>query len=323
MTLSATTDHYEITSDAKSTTIRLQPVIGNAAWGDIEQVSTELLESVNQKKASAWLVDLSQLEFMGSALVALLVRIWKAVQAGGGKVVVVCGEGMPREVIRLAGLDRVWMLSETVEDGYKTLGVRPPVPAEGAGAQPASAPAADGFPILGVLSFVAAFAAGVALALVLGRAEIEQNLAQLGMFGGAGIAVALGLLSFHKETSWGRGLGCVGLLAGIFIGVVGYRQRPENPDRALDRQSTESQPDNPQAGQETEAESPPDETAADPEQPDESTTAVPTDDTDPDDVEATTGTETGSAGDDPALEETSPSDESPGNQSGNDPTEPE
>lgn len=229
--MSATPTHYQIQSDARSTTIRFEPAIGNAAWGDIEDVGTELLSDVTQKNSSAWLIDLSRLDYMGSALVALLVRIWKAVQAGGGRIVVVCGNGMPRDVINLAGLDKVWTISPTTEAGYRTLGVPAPVSA-GATAQPA--PAGE-FPILGVLSMVAAVMAGGILVAVISETGIEPNLARLGMFGGAGIAVALGMLSFIREKSWGRGLGTIALLAGVAVGAAGYAQQKRDHPAELPR----------------------------------------------------------------------------------------
>ena len=228
--MSVTPIHYQIQSDSKSTNIQFHPDIGNAAWGDIEQVGTELLTSVNERESSAWIIDLSQLDYMGSALVALLVRVWKAVQANNGKIVVVCGDGMPREVIKLAGLDSVWTISNTTADAYKTLGVRAPAPpADGTATPgPGSTPEpVSEFPILGVLSTVAALAAGGVLALVLSPTEIDPSLAQLGMFGSAGIAVAFGFLSLFKESSWGRGLGFVALLTGIAVGAMGYMNQSE------------------------------------------------------------------------------------------------
>jgi anti-anti-sigma factor len=242
--VSSTPTHYHIQSDAKSTTIQLEPDIGNAAWGDIEQVGTELLSSVNQKNSSAWLIDLSRLDYMGSALVALLVRIWKAVQSGGGKVVVVCGEGMPRDVINLAGLDKVWTISRTPEDGYRTLGVRAPTTAGAAAAATARPAPADEFPILGVLSIVAALVAGGVLAAIISRMGIEPNLARLGMFGSAGIAVALGMLSFVREKSWGRGLGMFALLAGVAVGAAGYaQQKRDHPAEEPERPASVGQPE--------------------------------------------------------------------------------
>ena len=122
----------------------------------------------------------------------------------------------------------MWTISSTTAEAYKSLGVRAPVASDSgattAGSAATSQPANE-FPILGVLSFVAALAAGGALALVLSQTEIDPNLAQLGMFGGAGIAVALGLLSLFKESSWGRGLGAIALLAGIAVAAMGYMKQ--------------------------------------------------------------------------------------------------
>jgi hypothetical protein len=68
-------------------------------------------------------------------MVALIVRIWKVVQARGGRMVVVCSNPVVLEVIRLAGLDKVWTIAPEISAGHKKLGVR------GTGGGAVSAPA--------------------------------------------------------------------------------------------------------------------------------------------------------------------------------------
>jgi len=207
--------------------LRLDPEMGSAAWGDIDRVGNELIASVNGQSTPAWLIDLSRLEYMGSALVALVVRVWKAVQNGGGKVVVVCGGGMPQEVLRLAGLDKVWTITTTYEDGLRKLGVAGPGGASGPMRGDVET-GAGAFPLLAVLSLICAVAAGIALALVLSGKSINRDLIVAGLLGGGVAAAVLGCVAVIKEFGWGRWLGAAAGIAGIIIAIAGYSKLPQS-----------------------------------------------------------------------------------------------
>lgn len=213
--MNATTTGYRLELARSHAILRLEPQIGNAAWGDIDRVGNELVASVNSKEAGAWLIDLSGLEYMGSALVALVVRVWKAVQAVGGRVVVVCGDGMPQEVLKLAGLDKVWTITATYEEGLKQLGVKP-----------AHTPERTGFPVLTVLALLCAGAAGTALGLLWRGVKLNRNLTVPGLYGGAGVAIALAAVAAVKEKSWRRVLALLVLIAGIAVVVLGIMKLP-------------------------------------------------------------------------------------------------
>jgi len=213
--LNSTPTAYRLEIAHSHAILRLEPQIGNAAWGDIDRVGTELIASVNSKRAAAWLIDLSGLEYMGSALVALVVRIWKAVQAVGGRVVVVCGDGMPQEVLKLAGLDKVWTITATYEDGLKQLGIEPSRTADRAG-----------FPALTVLALLCAGGAGAALAVLMKGLNVNRDLTVAGLFGGAGMAIALAAMAAVRERSWRRAFAGLVLLGGIAVAVLGVIKLP-------------------------------------------------------------------------------------------------
>lgn len=217
------TEGYRLEVARSHAVLRLEPSMGNAAWGDIDRVGREVLASVDGQKKPAWLIDLSGLEYMGSALVALVVRVWKAVQAAGGKSVVVCGQGMPQEVLRLAGLDKVWTITPTYEEGLKRLGI------SAASASPtptAEQPAVPGFPLLGVFALIGAVVAAGVLAALLTNQPIQRDAVVAGLFGGGGVAAVLGLISLIRERSWGRIVGLLSALAGIAVAIFGYMQLP-------------------------------------------------------------------------------------------------
>ncbi len=211
--MTTSTENYHLQIANSHAVLRLEPPIGRAAWGDIERVGNELISNVNEQKSRAWLIDLSGLEYMGSALVALVVRLWKAVQTGGGKVVVVCGHGMPEEVLRLAGLDKVWTITTTYEEGLKKLGV--------SGGSTASAGDRTMF-IPALLGLLLAVAGGIVLGMMLGGQNLDRRIVMGGVVGGGGLAVLIGLFALIRGRAWGRALGGIAVAAGIAVAVFGF-----------------------------------------------------------------------------------------------------
>jgi anti-anti-sigma factor len=241
------TQGYRLEMARSHAVLRLDPEMGSAAWGDIDRVGNELIASVNGQSTPAWLIDLSRLEYMGSALVALVVRVWKAVQNGGGKVVVVCGGGMPQEVLRLAGLDKVWTITNTYEDGLRKLGVSGP----GGVSSPMRGDidaGAGGFPLLAVLSLICAVASGIALAMVLSGKPINRDLVVAGLLGGGVAAAVLGCVAVIKELGWGRWVGAAAGVAGIAFAAFGWSKLPPSagaapaPQPAAEEKPAEEQP---------------------------------------------------------------------------------
>jgi len=105
--------------------ISLEPELNNAQWSDIERIGTDLLDQLNAIRSRAMIVDLSALNYMGSAMVALIVRLWKSIKDDDGRMVVVNRDPNVFEVLQLAGLHKVWTVVETREQSVKALGKRP------------------------------------------------------------------------------------------------------------------------------------------------------------------------------------------------------
>jgi anti-anti-sigma factor len=106
--------------------LTLNPPLSDAPWGDIDDLGKNVLNELETARTPSVLVDLSPLTYMGSAVVALIVRIWKATKGKSGEMVVLCSHPMVLKVISLAGLDKVWRITPNVETAYKELKVKPP-----------------------------------------------------------------------------------------------------------------------------------------------------------------------------------------------------
>jgi anti-anti-sigma factor len=90
--------------------ITIRAASGRAAWGVLDQAGSQVLAEWQNQPSQACIVELTELAMMGSAQVALLVRIWKAVRERSGEFIVVCPQAAVLDVIELAGLGKLWQI---------------------------------------------------------------------------------------------------------------------------------------------------------------------------------------------------------------------
>jgi anti-anti-sigma factor len=115
------TPPYRLERDHHHTIVTLLPGLNDAPWSDIEQIGNEIIHRLQEVPAPALLVDLCPLDYMGSVQVALVVRTYKTVKERGGKMVVAAHEPLVREVLSLAGLDKLWTTVPSREAGLQWL----------------------------------------------------------------------------------------------------------------------------------------------------------------------------------------------------------
>ena len=199
---------YEYDSSKSYAVVAFNPSLGDCRWGDIEKAGNEIKERLGALSRPAFLLDLTRLEFMGSSVVALIVKLWKAVQEKNGQMVVVNDSSMIGEVLEIAGLTRVWTVVDSHEEAEELLGVK-------------TFTAASSMAIffLAVLGWVAA--AG-ALFFVLAPKkqllDIDPQTAQIIAYTCGGVAIIAGLVATFRDRGVWRLLGI--LLVIVAAGVT-------------------------------------------------------------------------------------------------------
>jgi len=87
-----------------------------ASLEEIREMGEQVVQELANQKSPQCLVDLTALDYMGSSMVASIIRIWKAIEANQGRMVVAVSSNGVREVLRVTGLNKVW----TIENSYAT-----------------------------------------------------------------------------------------------------------------------------------------------------------------------------------------------------------
>jgi anti-anti-sigma factor len=190
--------------------LTLNPLINDGQWGNVSQVGTEIIDRLEAARVPKLLVDLGPLEYMGSAQVALLVRVWKSLKKVNGRMAVHCPHEMVREVLSIAGLKALWEITPTNEAALHSLGV--PVRT-----RTSTGIAGPSFAVAGLL--------GAVIALVL---TVSSNppapSGQLCELAVAAAALLVGCITAFWQTRVWRGVGFATLAISVaMFSIVGVR----------------------------------------------------------------------------------------------------
>jgi anti-anti-sigma factor len=89
-------------------------------WPEVERASKAIFESIGRERHTKVLVDMGRLRYCGSAMLALLLRVWKSVSPGG--VLAFCNVNSEvASVLHQTKLDTLWAMYSTREEARAAL----------------------------------------------------------------------------------------------------------------------------------------------------------------------------------------------------------
>lgn len=233
MTESAT---FQMEADRDRAVLTLLPKLNQIAWADIEHVGSQMITRIGGMSSPKILVDLTSLEYMGSAQVALVVRLFKLIKEKNGAMVVANRHPMVLEVLTLAGLNKIWTIVDSREAAQKLLGGTMASPSDRATGESSLAA------YLGIgLVVLALLALGAGLS---GSPKIPAEIALWGAIGTAAGAFLCGLIAVCSSQGAGRNLGAIVLVVGLGLGLAGGFLQTQAPAKPAPRApgKTESAP---------------------------------------------------------------------------------
>jgi len=203
------TSYLALEEQGRKLIFKLRRELVNVEWDSISQVGSQMLEELKERSKPQVMIDLSQLEHMGSSMVALLVRVWKKVESKGGDVSFLSTNEGINQVLDLAGLANVWTICDNREDALDHLGGT----TEQTGRNLA--------PFLVSSSLLCAVIAGAMLAMKLSDQHLigEEVEPQLQIAAG-GLGGILGIWTFCTAHRTNKFLGLIFSL--ICIGLAAY-----------------------------------------------------------------------------------------------------
>lgn len=110
------------TLDRDILAVTLRSELNEVPWTDIERIGSGIVERIENRPLPLVIVDLTELTQMGSAIVAMVVRIWKTVSERGGQMVVVNRNEVVGEVLEISGLASKWTIVPTRDEARAVIG---------------------------------------------------------------------------------------------------------------------------------------------------------------------------------------------------------
>lgn len=95
--------------------------LGNLQESDIIKEAGELLGLINHSGAMTVLIDLENDDYIGTALVGAIVRLWKRIALQGGRLALCNISDTVYQVFRVTRLHAVWPMYPTRDDAFKAL----------------------------------------------------------------------------------------------------------------------------------------------------------------------------------------------------------
>ena len=183
-------------------------------WDELQRSAQEILTELENSPDRSLIIDLTNLDYLGSAQLTLLVRIWKVIKARNGRMIVELKGPVVREVLKTAGLLNVWEVAESREGALRMLGLQ----ADGRQTMSAVLPA------LGLAALMAAIA-GIGVSMARPHA-VDRTLLLAGELAASAIALGAGLWTAIRGSGARRGLGAAIVVASALVAVAAVFNHP-------------------------------------------------------------------------------------------------
>lgn len=187
--------------------VQFLPAGMTANWHDMEAATSDVVRRLRESEHLSVMVDLSQMPMINSGQIASLVRIWKVMKERNGQFSLVSPNENVTEVLKTAGLWKLWSVVENREEAVYELGVSKAAIVEKRERR-----------FLTLVAVPCSVIAALALIpMFLQRSEVLGINAQLTALLLASAAVATGLISVLKDSGFYRIISCVAVAIGILV----------------------------------------------------------------------------------------------------------
>lgn len=106
--------HFEYIDD----TLKVE-ICGDLDNHNVTMIRSEIDREIDKHPVKNIIFDLTELEFMDSSGVGLIVGRYKRIKAFGGSVIIVCSKPAVKRVIDVSGLNRIISLYDSLDFAVK------------------------------------------------------------------------------------------------------------------------------------------------------------------------------------------------------------
>lgn len=88
---------------------------------EFDTLNHELAEAINRIGQARWVLDMSRVHYVGSALLGLLINLRTRIRRSNGQLIICCMEEMIQRVLRAGSMERLFVIVETPDQAVQSL----------------------------------------------------------------------------------------------------------------------------------------------------------------------------------------------------------
>jgi len=88
---------------------------------EFDKLNESMLHLFDGRSAEPWVLDMAQTQYIGSAVLGLMVNIRQHVKTAQGKLIICCLSKTLHEIFRASALDRLFTIAKSRQEAMKLL----------------------------------------------------------------------------------------------------------------------------------------------------------------------------------------------------------
>jgi anti-anti-sigma factor len=121
LVMTAASDDFRLEWHGNTVVITPAANVEQMPWDVIEQAAEIVMAPLKIQSSPMAVFDLSEVQYFGSAFLALLLRCHTAVKSRGGELVLSGPSKMARELLKLTALDTLWAIYATKAEALEAV----------------------------------------------------------------------------------------------------------------------------------------------------------------------------------------------------------
>jgi anti-anti-sigma factor len=106
----------ESTDRAQLIELSLPPMLDSA---EFDELNESILGRISERRGDRWIIDLSQVSYMGSAMLGLMVNLRQQIKSAGGRLILCSMPPTLMQIFRTCCMERLFTIVRTREEALK------------------------------------------------------------------------------------------------------------------------------------------------------------------------------------------------------------
>ena len=101
--------------------ILIVKLIGELDHHGAEQIREKIDNKIISSNSKSLILDLSELKFMDSSGIGIIIGRYKVISSVGGKLYIVCPSKSINKLIRMCSIEKIIVIKDTLDEIYETI----------------------------------------------------------------------------------------------------------------------------------------------------------------------------------------------------------